>query len=63
VDDVLEVADAAGQAVDTGNHQGVAGAQKVKKALDFGPAVAACAGCLLGTDRLAAGGLQRPFLD
>jgi hypothetical protein len=63
VDDVLQVADAAGQAVDAGDHQGVAGAQEVEKAQEFGPAVAARARRLLGADHFAASSSQCTFLD
>jgi hypothetical protein len=42
-----------------GDHQGVARTQEAKQQLQLVAAVAASAARLLGTDRVAAGGLQR----
>ena len=63
VDDVLEVSDRAGEAVDPGDHEGVALVQEVEQELQLGAALAPGTASLLGTDHLAAGGAQLLFLD
>ena len=54
VHDVLEVFQRAGQTIDSGDDERVAGAQKVEQHLELGAAVAARATGLLGTNYLAA---------
>src|SRR5216684_3073341 len=61
--DILQVADAARQPVDSGDHQRVASPQELQHGLEFGPASGAGAAALLASDDLASSGPQRGFLD
>jgi hypothetical protein len=63
MDDIPQVADAAGQTIDPGHHQGVSRPEKVEQDLELGAAAALRATGLLSSDHVAAGGLQRAPLQ
>src|SRR3954463_15176604 len=58
VDEVLQVPNAARQAIDPGHHEGVPRLEEVEQDLELGPAVASRAACLFGPDHVAASGFQ-----
>jgi hypothetical protein len=59
VDYVLKIAQGPGEAVDPGNHQGVAVAQELEEHRQFLAPLGGSAGHLLGPDHVAAGRRQR----
>ena len=63
VDDVLQIFDRAGEAVDPGDHEDVAVVQKVEQQLQLSAACPPGTASLLGTDHPAAGGAQLFLLD
>src|SRR5262245_1271829 len=63
MDDVLNVSQAAGQAVDPGHNECVAGPEELHQCLKLGAPAAACTGRLLGADDGTSCGCQRRLLD
>ncbi len=61
--DVLKVAYAPRQTVNPGDHEDVAGADKIQKGSKFGPTMAGCSGEFFLSDHLASGFLQLGHLD
>ncbi len=61
--DVLQVLQRAGEAVNAGHDQGVAGLHEVEQHLQLGPSIARAAAGLPGADHAAAGGTQRMLLN
>ena len=61
--DILEVLDAARQAIDPRHDQRVAPPQEIEQRLQLGAAGAAGAARLLGSDHVATGGAQRLLLQ